>query len=199
MKRDLPKVVPPWTVLSTDTHVRIGIVEDCCVKTLVTIDRNLDATVTQNQIPVSGHFTFKNEKVWSVLADIHSIETCKGETAEELQNFAPLPLPDSAYYRHVVCTFAHGKMRHSSTVRSSGCLGRTVCVQSARKLECCFEGRMNAAFKVSIDDCPPQLPSRGLRRSVSSLLSEIPRVSEATNEGQGHHHEEAVNRMCARQ
>ena len=45
-------------------------------------------------------------------------------------------------------------------------------MRSARKLECCFEGRMNAAFKVSIDDCPPQLPSRGLRRSVSSLLFE---------------------------
>ena len=77
-------VVLPWTVLSTDTQVRIGIVEDRCVKTLVTINGNLDATVMQNQIPLSGHFSFNDEKVWSVLADIHSIETCKGETAEEL-------------------------------------------------------------------------------------------------------------------
>ena len=90
----------------------------------MTINRNLDAPVTQNQILVSGHFTFKNEKVWSVLADIHSIETCKGQTAEELQNFAPLSLPDSAYYRHVVCSFEDGKFMHSSTVRSSRCLGR---------------------------------------------------------------------------
>ena len=88
LKRDLPMVVLPWTVLSTDTQVRIGIVEDRCVKTLVTINRNLDATVTQNQIPVSGQFSFNDEKVWSVLADIHASETCKGETAEELQNFA---------------------------------------------------------------------------------------------------------------
>ena len=29
-----------------------------------------------------------------------------------------------AYYRHAVCTFEQGKMRHSSTVRSSRCLGR---------------------------------------------------------------------------
>ena len=92
--------------------------------TLVTINRNLDATVTQNQIPVSGHFSFKDERVWSVIAEMYPLKTCNGETSEELQNFAPLPSTDSAYYRHVVCTFEHGKMMHSSTVRSPRCLGR---------------------------------------------------------------------------
>ena len=124
LKRDLPKVVPPWTVLASDTEVRIGIVEDCDVNTLVIIKSNLDATVKLNKIPVSGHFTFKDDKVCSVLAGIHAIEPCKGETSEEFQNFASLPSADCAYYRHAVCTFEQGKMRHSSTVRSSRCLGR---------------------------------------------------------------------------
>ena len=118
---------------------------------MVTINRNLDATVTQNQILVSGHFTFKDEKVWNVLADIHAIETCKGEPAEELQNFAPLPLPDSACYRHVVCSFEDVKIMHSSTVLSSRCLGRAgedgLCAECTkvrvllrRKNERCHQG-----------------------------------------------------------
>ena len=94
------------------------------MNTLVIIKSNLDATVKLNKIPVSGHFTFKDDKVCSVLAGIHAIEPCKRETSEEYQNFASLPSADCAYYRHAVCTFEQGKMRHSSTARSSRCLGR---------------------------------------------------------------------------
>ena len=57
-------------------------------------------------------------------------------TAEELQAFAPLPSAETTYYRHVLCTYRDGHMLHSSTVRSSSCLGQSndkgVCAECAK-------------------------------------------------------------------
>ena len=138
--------------------------------TLVTINRNLDASVTQNQIPVSGHFSLKDEKVWSVIAEMYPLKTYKGETSEELQKFSPLPSTDSAYYRHVVCPFEHGKMMHSSTVRSPRCLGRAgedgLCVE-CMKVRVLLERQNRRYLRGKLNDYPPQLPiPGGLRRSV---------------------------------
>ena len=94
------------------------------VKTLVTVHANLEVTVTINQIPLSGYFSVKKEKISNFLHRLHKLKGCEGVMTEELQAFAPLPSVNCTYYRHVLCSFVDGQMIHSSTVRSSCCLGQ---------------------------------------------------------------------------
>ena len=137
VKRDLHRIPLPWTVLTTEVPLRIGIIEGTHINTLVVIDSGMTVHVTLDGIPLSKQYSMEKEKIPCLLNRIKSMTSCKGVTTAVLQSLAPLPSQDgmTSYYRHVKCSFRDGHMVHTSTVRSTCCLGLTegeMCAQCTK-------------------------------------------------------------------